>query len=295
MCYSDAFSCPVIFGHTRVVGVLGWPIEHSVSPPMHNAAFRALSLDWCYVPFPVAPAHLPDAIHGIRALGIRGVNVTVPHKQAVLELMDRLTPEARAIGAVNTVLVHEDTLVGHNTDAAGFLRALQEVGFSPRGTCLLLGAGGAARAVGYALVRSGASLIILNRTLARAQALAEDLAGAVPGSTIYAEPLGPAVLRRYVGDAKLVVNATPLGMWPNTDASPWPESLAFPQDALLFDLVYNPRETKLIRQARAQGARAVDGLRMLVHQGAEAFAEWVGVEPPVDVMYDACLRVLGGE
>lgn len=285
-----------ITGHTRVAGVVGWPVEHSVSPAMHNAAYAALGLDWCYLPFPVPPERLPEAIAGVRALGLVGVNVTVPHKQALLALMDELTPAAAAIGAANTVIARDGRLIGHNTDAAGFLRALREAGCEPAGiTALVLGAGGAARAVVYALLEVGARVTVLNRTVARAETLARDLGRGADGEVLAAS-LDLAALRPLVPRARLVVNATSVGMWRAgvAGASPWPEALPFPEDALAYDLVYNPRETAFMRQARAAGARAVNGVRMLVHQGAEAFERWTGVAAPVEVMAHACDRALGG-
>jgi len=293
---SSGFSLPSISGRTRIVGVIGWPIAHSVSPAMHNAAFQALGLDWCYVPFPVRPDRLAQAVAGVRGLGLMGLNVTVPHKQALLALVDELTPEARAVGAVNTVSVKGEVLVGHNTDVRGFLRALEEVGFeTKRCSALVLGAGGAARAVVYALVRSGARVMLLNRTVSRACALAREFASLSEGARLEAGPLDFQTLRRAAPQAGLIVNATSLGMWPEVNASPWIEGVPFPANALLFDLVYNPRETLLMRQARAGGARAVDGLRMLVHQGAEAFELWTGVQPPIEVMFAACMAALGGD
>ena len=288
-------SIPVISGRTRVVGVIGWPIAHSVSPAMHNAAFRALGLDWCYVPFPVRPERLSQALAGVRGLGLGGINVTVPHKQALLALVDELTPEARAVGAVNTVVVKGETLTGHNTDVGGFLRALGDAGCDAKGlSALVLGAGGAARAVVYALARVGAQVTLLNRTASRAHDLAREFAALGAGARLEAGPLDEQALRRAAPRAHLIVNTTPLGMWPEVEASPWLEGVPFPADALLFDLVYNPRETRLMRQARTEGARAVDGLRMLVHQGAEAFELWTGVHPPIEVMYAACTAALGG-
>jgi len=293
---------------TMVVGVMGWPIEHSVSPAMHNAAFAALGLDGCYLAFAVPPQRLPEAVRGVRALGLRGVNVTVPHKQAVIALMDELTPEAARIGAVNTILVRGGSvidgattsegpaLVGHNTDASGFLAALREAGFEPRGCrALVLGAGGAARAVVYALASVGAQVTILNRRPERAAALAAEYASFFPAARLSAEILAPEVLARVAPGADLVVNATSLGMAPAIDTTPWPEETPFPAGGLLFDLVYNPRQTRCMNQALAAGARALDGLRMLVYQGAEAFQLWTGVRPPADVMLAACLAVLGGE
>lgn len=285
---------PRILGSTRLVGVLGWPIAHSVSPPMHNAAFGALGLDWCYVPLATAPERLGDAVRGLRALGFIGANATVPHKQALLSLVDELTPAARAIGAVNTLAVRPDGILGHNTDAAGFLQALRGAGFDPQSCrALLLGAGGAAHSVAYALASVGASVTILNRTPERAEALVAALRQALPSADLSAKTLERATLAALTG-VDLVVNATTLGMWPEVEASPWPEDTPFPARALCYDLVYNPRETRLMRQAREAGARACDGLTMLVHQGAEAFALWTERQPPVDVMLAACERLLGG-
>jgi shikimate dehydrogenase len=285
---------PRILGSTRLVGVMGWPIAHSVSPPMHNAAFRALGLDWCYVPLPVPPERLGEAVRGLRALGFAGANATVPHKQALLTQVDDLTPAARAIGAVNTLVLRPEGILGHNTDAAGFVRALRGAGFDPEGCeALLLGAGGAARSVAYALASTGARVTILNRTAGRAEALAAALQQAMPGARLQGGPLDRAALSS-LAHVDLVVNATTLGMWPEVDASPWPDEAPFPARAFCYDLVYNPRETRFMRQARDAGARACDGLTMLVHQGAEALALWTGMQPPVDAMLAACEQTLGG-
>jgi len=266
---------PTIYGHTHVVGLIGWPVEHSVSPPMHNAAFAALGLDWCYVPFPVHPDVVAEALYGARALGLR--------------------PAASAIGAVNTVIVREGRLIGHNTDVAGFLRALEEAGFEPKScSALVLGAGGAARAVVYALASVGAQVHILNRTPERAASLAAEFAGVDERARLRAGPLNAEALSQIAPKVQLVVNSTPRGMWPEVESSPWPEAVPYPHGAMLYDLIYNPRETQLMRRARDAGATAVNGLRMLVHQGAEAFELWTGVHPPVDVMYAACCAALGG-
>ncbi len=284
-----------IYGHTQVAAVIGWPIEHSVSPPMHNAAFRALGLDWCYVAFAVPPERLPAAISGMQALGLRGLNVTVPHKQALLPLMDELTPAARAIGAANTVIVADGRLRGHNTDAAGFSRALREAGVAPEGLrALVLGAGGAARAVVYALAMAGAQITLLNRTPERAAALAAEFGGLNRNAQVRVGTLDAATLARVAPDAQLVVNTTPLGMWPHSERCPWPDEVPYPAGAFCYDLIYNPRETALMRRARAAGAGAADGLGMLVHQGAEAFECWTGVAAPVEVMYRACAAILAG-
>ncbi|MEA3408051.1 MAG: shikimate dehydrogenase [Chloroflexota bacterium] len=286
---------PIIYAHSRLVGLIGWPIEHSVSPPMHNVAFDALGLDWCYVPLPVPPQRLREAVEGVRALGLRGVNATVPHKQALLPLLDELTPAAETIGAVNTIVVDEEKLVGHNTDARGFMQAVREAGFSPDGcTALVLGAGGAARAVVYALGGVAERVIVLNRTMQRAHDLVGYFQRRV-SAELEAGPLEAAAISEMASEVDLVVNATPVGMWPQVDASPWPVGVPFPPGAFCFDLIYHPRETHLMHTARAAGAGAANGLGMLVHQGAEAFELWTGREPPVKVMYAACERVLERE
>jgi shikimate dehydrogenase len=294
-----------ILGSTQIVGLIGWPVEHSVSPPMHNAAFAELGLDWCYVPLPVHPDRVPDALAGAAALGLRGFNATVPHKEALVPLVDTLTDAARAIGAVNTVRFDEGRALGHNTDAGGFLRALHDAGFDPQGcSALVLGAGGAARAIVYALAASHARVTILNRTPAKAVALATEFSPVNPRTRLQGGPLDEVHLHQASLKVDLVVNTTPLGMWTRSSkttdaehnaASPWPDAVPFPREALLMDLIYNPRETPLMRQALQAGARAYDGLSMLVHQGAEAFTLWTGRDAPVDVMMAACVAILGGE
>ncbi|NLG28220.1 MAG: shikimate dehydrogenase [Chloroflexi bacterium] len=283
-------------GHTAVVGVIGWPVEHSVSPQMHNAALRALGLDWCYVPFAVPPERLTEAVRGLRALGLRGINATVPHKQALLPLMDALTPEARAIGAVNTLVMRPEGLLGHNTDAQGFLRALREAGFEPAGCrALVLGAGGVARAIVYALLSVGASVTLLNRSAARAEQLAHEFETlAAPGATLSAGALESATASASAARAHLVVNATSAGMWPAVERSPWPTGARLAAGAFCYDVVYNPRETLWLRTARAGGCAVADGLGMLVHQGAEALELWTGERAPVSVMRAACEAALGG-
>lgn len=286
----------MIDGGTRLVGLIGWPVEHSLSPAMHNAAFAELGLNWCYVPLPVAPGRLREALRGLVALGFAGANVTAPHKEAVMAHLDEVAPGARAIGAVNTIVVREGRTFGHNTDWRGFLAALREGGFSPQGKrAVVLGAGGAARAVVYALAHTGSEVAVLNRTPQRAEALVGDLSPLFPSIPFIALSLNENTLREQAAVAHLLVNATPLGTWPEVDRSPWPEGLAFPGHLTVFDLVYNPPQTRLLQQAAAGGARTIGGLGMLVHQGAAAFRLWTGLEPPVETMYEACRRALGGE
>jgi len=281
-----------INGHTKLVGVMGWPVEHTISPAMHNAAFDAADLNWRYVPLAVRPRRVGEAMRGLRALGFAGCNVTVPHKRAVMAHLEEITDQARAIGAVNTIVIQgQGRIVGHNTDADGFLRALAEGGFRPEGKrALLLGAGGAGRAVACALASVGAAITVVNRTLSRAESLVADLvslfprAGTEARSYLRAVPLTPGALRREAQSADLLVNATSLGMWPEVERSPWPEELPMPPSLTVFDVVYNPLETKLMRQARAAGAGAIGGLGMLVHQGAIAWELWTSQKPPVEVM-----------
>ena len=292
-----------IDGHTQLVGLVGWPVAHSLSPAMHNAAFEALRLNWRYVPLPVPPGQVAAALGGLAALGFRGANVTVPHKTAVLPELDAVASDAGALGAVNTVVVERDVdstarLRGHNTDVAGFIGALRDSGFDPEGrSAVVVGAGGGARGVVYGLIKAGASRIaVLNRTIDRAAALISDLgavsqAGVAPAPpTLEALPLDSEALTAAARAADLLVNTTPVGMWPRGNNSIWPEAVPVPPTLTVFDLVYNPLETKLLRQARRSGARAISGLDMLVRQGALAFELWTGVQAPVELMREACRR-----
>ncbi len=282
----------MIDGRTRLVGLIGWPVAHSCSPAMHNAAFAALKLNWSYVPLPVRPEALAAAVAGLAALGFRGANVTVPHKEAVVPLLDSLSPEAARINAVNTIVVEEDgRLVGHNTDVAGFIAALRQSGFSPEGrAAVVVGAGGAARAAVRGLLGAGAArILILNRSSARAEKLISELEADDRVQTL---PLTPEALVESAQETDLLVNATPVGLWPNAEASIWPMEVPIPARITVFDLVYNPVETLLLRQAREVGARTIPGLGMLIAQGAAAFRLWTGIDPPLDAMRRAAEEVL---
>jgi shikimate dehydrogenase len=288
----------MIDGHTQLVGLLGWPVEHTLSPAVHNAAFDALGLNWRYLPLPVPPGQVEEAVKGVAALGFRGVNVTVPHKQAVMPALDSVAPDAKALGAVNTLVIArgEDgkaNIGGHNTDAQGFVGALRHGGFDPKGkTAVIVGAGGGARAVVYGLLKAGAQEILMfDIEPLRAQALVSDLSGV--GNKLRALPLTTEALVESARAADLLVNATPMGMWPRVDGSIWPEDVSIPKSVTVFDLVYNPPETHLMRKARESGARAIGGLDMLVGQGALAFEMWTGQPAPVEVMRAACERALG--
>jgi shikimate dehydrogenase len=283
----NQFSLPLdINARTQLVGLLGWPVSHSVSPTMHNAAFAERRMNWRYVPLPVHPDRIEDAVRGLRALGFRGANVTVPHKQAVMTILDRWTPSAEAIGAVNTIIVGEDGLLtGDNTDAGGFIADLRANGVDPQGRrVLVVGAGGSARAVVYGLAEAGASAItVLNRTVDRARSLTGAIApyfeevqfGAV------SFPDGVAAL---TDEADLIVNCTSLGMHPHIEGLPWDEDLEFTPAQTVYDLVYNPASTRLLQLAAADGAKPIGGLGMLIHQGALAWERWTGEDAPVEIM-----------
>jgi shikimate dehydrogenase len=290
----------MIDAQTKLVGVMGWPIAHSLSPAMHNAAFDALGLNWRYVAFPVRPDDVGQAIEGLKALGFCGTNVTVPHKEAVIPHLDEIPERVRRFGAVNTIIVDRDdegqcTLRGENTDVEGFVYALRQGGFDPQGRrVLILGAGGGARGVVYGLCGAGAAeVVVLNRTARRAQRLVEDLSAHPCDTQLRWDALTPESLSRSADQADLLVNTTTVGMWPRADASVWPDDRPIPAHLAVCDLVYRPLETKLLRQASAAGAVAIDGLGMLIAQGALSFELWTGQWPPEDVMRAACEAELG--
>lgn len=280
----------MINGKTQLIGLIGWPVSHSFSPAMHNAAAAALGINWIYLALPVHPQDLKSAVHGIPALGFKGINVTVPHKQAVMPFLDSVEPGAKLIGAVNTIVVSrtaDDTwrLVGHNTDSLGFLADLQSLHVTiDQRDCLILGAGGSARAVVYGLAQAGANVHILARREVQAQQLASDFGAVAP---IQAGSLSalPSLVKSL--EAPLIVNTTPLGMFPEVDQTVWPDSIPFPAGAFVYDLVYNPRETRFMQQARAAACKTSNGLGMLIHQGALAFELWTGQKPNIQVMKHA--------
>ena len=269
-----------VSGATRVAAVIGHPVAHSFSPVLHNAAFAATGLDWVYVALDVAPGDVAQAFDGVRALGIAGLSVTMPHKEAAAAAADELTDDARLLGAVNCIVNRDGTLVGHNTDGAGLLAALAaDVDYAPHGArCVVLGAGGAARAVVLALARADAAEIAVVARRPDAAAVAAQLAGEA-GAVVDAE-----VAPSRIAAADLVVNATPVGM-----GHPSPGDVPFDLDDLrpgqiVVDLIYQPLLTPLVAGARERGLVAVNGLGMLVHQAALAFELWTGVDAPVAVM-----------
>lgn len=275
------------------MGIIGDPVAHSLSPRMHTAAFDALGLNWRYLAFRVGASELAAAVRGMAALGFAGFNVTVPHKEAVVPLLDGVDAAARQIGAVNTVRVEDGRLIGFNTDAAGLRDALMVDGGArlAGSRCLVLGAGGAGRAAAFALAQAGAAhLVILNRTASRAEELAAQVSAAERACDITAGPLDPAAGARAAQRADVLVHATSATMSAAMGGSGgragWLEALrsALRGGMTVLDMVYTPRWTELLEAARSAGAAAVSGLSMLVYQGARSFEIWTGRSAPVDVM-----------
>lgn len=273
-------------GSTRLAAVIGDPVRHSLSPLLHNTAFEAAGLDWVYVALEVAAGTAPEALRAMRTLGIAGLSVTMPHKEAVAEVCDELSPDAAALRAVNCVVNDAGRLIGHNTDGAGFVAGLAaELAFDPDGRrCVVLGAGGAARAIALALMRAGAAdVAVHNRTAQRAQQAAALLGGT--GRAVVEVDL-PDV----IGSADLIVNATSVGMDPS-DPMPLDAQLLRSEHTVV-DIVYRPLVTPLLRAARERGARSANGVSMLVHQAAIAFTLWTGQDAPVGAMTEAVAALL---
>jgi len=281
----------MISGKTKIYGIFGYPVEHTFSPGMHNAAFKKLGMDACYVPFAVHPGRLVDAAKALIPLGLCGLNITVPHKEKIIPCLDDLSEEARLIGAVNTIEVKEGRLIGHNTDGRGFLRSLKEqANYDPRGEkFLFIGSGGAARAVGFSRALAGAEkIIIYDIDTQKAGLLAQDIRQktGVDAGTIDRESLAA-----YAAGAGCLINATPLGLKRN-DPLPLPGA-CIQKHHLVCDLVYNPPETPFLSAAKARKAKRLAGLGMLLFQGVIAFEIWTGEKAPVSVMKSALMRQLG--
>ncbi len=276
-----------IDGGTRIVGIIGDPVEHSRSPAMHNAAFRSLGIPWAYIPFPVYGRNVGAAVRGIRALGIAGINVTIPHKEAVLRHLDELTETARACRAVNTIINRRGTLVGDNTDAPGLTRDWSEIGLSDRVDLgVVLGAGGAARAAAVALSKRARRIVIAARRSPRARALARDMSriSHVPVTGVQLSELAPdhPASADHLGGAAIVINATSVGM--NGEEFFPLDVGATPRDCRFYDLIYTANRTPFLALAAASRRPVFNGLGMLLHQGALAFEEWTGQPAPLDVM-----------
>jgi shikimate dehydrogenase len=277
----------------ELVGVLGYPVAENPTGVMQEAAFAALGLQWRYLTMEVRPQDLPAAIAGVRALGFRGINLTIPHKVAVMALLDAISPDAELIGAVNTVRREGDRLIGENTDGKGFLRGLREgAGLDPKGKrVVVLGAGGAARAITVELALAGVSaLTIVNRSLDRGQALSDDL---VSRTGVHARFVSWDRPYPVEADVDVLVNATSIGLFPDVDGLPPIDLSAARSDLLVCDVIPNPPETRFIRTAQARGLKTLTGLPMLVYQGAIGFKMWTGQAAPEAVMTAALAQAFG--
>lgn len=282
----------IISSKTKLCGVIGDPIEHSLSPAMHNSAFHKLGLDYAYLAFHVPKKSLKSAMLGVAGLGIVGVNITIPHKVEVMKLLDHIDETATLIGAVNTVVNRDGRLFGFNTDGAGALRALKENWVGVKGKRIaLLGAGGASKAIAFKLSESARSLIILNRTKSKALSLARSLKK-IRNIQVDARKLNEENLKSTLSDVDILVNATSVGMFPQINATPIDRDLLH-RDLTVFDIVYNPIQTLLLREASERGCKIVNGVDMLVYQGAVSFELWTGESPPIEVMRRVVLDALG--
>jgi shikimate dehydrogenase len=271
-----------INGKTKIIGVIGKNIKNSLSPLFHNQIILKYSLNFCYLPFQVAETDLGKAIQGIKALNIRGANITFPYKEKAIEFLDKVEKSARRIGAVNTIVNNKGFLTGYNTDVIGFKKSLQEDGefVIKEKKAVILGAGGAARAVVYALLEEKIEEIcIFNRTLEKAKKIKQNLSSFFPKSRISVFPLEGEDLKDKIEKAHLLVNATSLGMPPRVDNTPLPDEKLFHPNLLVYDLIYHPARTLFLRQAERTGANIINGLPMLVYQGIESFYLWTDLKP----------------
>ena len=280
----------MIKGSTNIVGLIGHPVEHSFSPPMHNAAFEALGMDYAYVAFDVDPLNMKSAIDGAKSLNIKGFNVTIPHKIEVMKHLDEIDEVAALIGAVNTIDFKD--MKGYNTDGIGAVKAIEEVTSIKNRNVVVAGAGGASRAISFYIAKYGAdSLTILNRNVEKADNLAKDVSNSNLINEVKSDSMSE--INSHVTDADILIDTTPVGMHPNVDDEPIVLADNMHDDLVVFDAVYNPNDTVLIKEAVKAGAKPVYGIKMLLYQGAESFRIWTGRDAPVDVMEDALRKTLG--
>jgi shikimate dehydrogenase len=283
-----------ISGKTGVYAIIGDPIDHSLSPVMHNAAFKELKLNLVYVAFTVTRNELKEAILSVKILGFRGLNVTMPHKNAVMKYLDEVDSMAKSIGAVNTVLNDRGRLVGFNTDGIGAMRALKENDISLEGKkLLLLGAGGAGKAIAFQAAQEVEELVVLNRTSEKAEKVAEILRKKF-GKKVNGGEFSSEFLKEEMKNTDILVNTTSVGMYPDVNRSLVPRTLLRPS-LCVMDIIYSPLETKLLIDAKAVGATVVSGLEMLIYQGAASFEIWTDKSAPVEVMKKAALNKLKEE
>ena len=276
-----------ITGHTRLTALLGSPVAHSISPLMHNEAFQLLNLDYAYLCFDVNEETLPAAVDGLKACGIRGFNLTMPNKNQIVKLLDELSPAARLIGAVNTVVNDKGHLVGYNTDGVGYMQAVRDAGYDITGkTITIMGAGGAATAICAQAALDGVEKIHVfaretSRFWERTQKLVENINSTLPCKAVLHENKDTGALARAISESALLLNATSVGMAPDTNSTIIQDTSLYHPDLIVSDVIYNPRETRFLREAREAGCRTFNGMYMLLYQGAEAFRLWTGKEMPI--------------
>ncbi|MGB5893368.1 MAG: shikimate dehydrogenase [Ignavibacteriaceae bacterium] len=273
------------YTNTKLIGLIGHPIKQSYSPFIHNIAAQFKSIDYIYLPFDVVDDNLENALKGVVSLGISGLNVTIPHKEKIIKYLDELSEEAGVIGAVNTIVNEQGKLKGYNTDINGILESLTEFKDLITGSKVcVIGAGGGARAVIYTLIRyfKPEQITIINRTTQRADTLKRYFSEKMRFDNLKTTDLFPPDLIETFNSSKLIVNSTPVGMFPDVDDSPTSLKESFHKEQLVFDMIYNPTETKFLKLAKQQDAATLGGLKMLVHQAAKSFELWTGEEPPVE-------------
>lgn len=278
-----------ITGHTKLTGLLGSPVEHSISPMMHNESFRQLNLDYAYLAFDVGTDKLEVAVAGLKALGVRGFNLTMPDKNLMCSLVDELSPAAKIGGAVNTVVNDNGILKGYTTDGIGFMRSVKEAGKDIIGKKMtLLGAGGAAAAILVQAALDGVAEIsvfnIRDDFFKRAEVIMEELRKETDCVLNLYDFSDPELLKKEIAESQILVNGTPIGMAPRTDRCIITDDSVFRKDLYVYDVIYNPEETLFLRKAKAVGCETQNGLNMLLYQGAEAFKLWTGKEMPVDII-----------
>ena len=274
-----------INNNTKIVGVIGHPIKHTLSPIMHNYAYKNLNLDYVYLPFDISSIGLQDSLKGMVALGIRGFNVTIPHKERIIEYMDELSDSAKIVGAVNTVVNDNGKLIGYNTDVNGIIKTLEEFKKNISGkTVSVLGAGGAARSVIYTLINhfKVKKINIINRTVEKAESLKDYFSSKMLFEKIKTYELIPPDVTEILAKSKLIINASSIGMSPDNDDSPTTILESFNKNQIVFDIVYNPQKTKFLALAEEQGALTINGLKMFVEQGAKSFELWTSEMMPTN-------------
>ena len=277
-----------------MVGLIGDPVAHSVSPEMHNAAYKELNLDYSYISIQVAKKDLKKALDDIRAKNFAGVNVTIPHKEAVIPLLDEVTKIPRLIGAVNAIKNENGKLIGYNTDGAGFVESLKEDGkIDPKGkNVVLIGAGGGAKAVAIMLAEAGIKSLVITDIMREKSSNLTECVKSYFKIDAAAISQGSNDLKEAIKNCNILVNATPVGMHPNEDKCPIALDIEIPKGILVYDLIYNPPETKFLKKAKESGAKTLNGIGMLVRQGALSFSIFTGKEAPVAVMKAAVLKAL---